>query len=76
MARSSKLAELDGRRDEPYRRLTTLKLWPAAHELPLLEHIVLTALIVERWRMSEGAFSKLKTALWGLVTSAFGREPR
>jgi hypothetical protein len=76
MARASKLAELEGRRDEPYRRLTTLKLWPAAHEMPLLEHVVLTALIVERWRMSEGAVSKLKAALGGLIAGTFGREPR
>jgi hypothetical protein len=59
---ASKLVELMGRSETLYRRFTTLKIWPAAHELPLLEHIVLTALIVERWRMSERLIGKLKWA--------------
>jgi hypothetical protein len=42
-------------------RLTTLTLWPAAYEDPLLEHIVLTALIVERSRLTEAAFSRFNS---------------
>jgi hypothetical protein len=63
-----KLAELTGRRDVPYRRLTNLTLWPAAHALPLLEHIVLTALIVERRRLSEMVVAQMRAAMTRIVT--------
>jgi hypothetical protein len=60
------LAELVGRKagnSDGYHRLATLKLWPAAHVLPLMEHIVLTAMIVERLRLSRALVGKLKVAL-------------
>jgi hypothetical protein len=47
----------------PFRRLTSLTLWPEAHTLPLLEHIVLTALIVERRRLSEVVAAKMRSTV-------------
>jgi hypothetical protein len=60
------LAELVGRKagySDGYHRLATLKLWPAAHKLPLMEHVILTAMIVERLRLSRALVGKLKVAL-------------
>jgi hypothetical protein len=61
-AYSEALAEFVGRRLDPAsltrpKRLPALTLAPAAHQHGLLEHVVLSALIIERRRMSRIAES-------------------
>jgi hypothetical protein len=48
-----------------------IALWPAAYEMPLLEHVVLTALIVERSRLMEAAFSRITEAAVRKTRSTF-----